>query len=86
MSNPDEPLRQNVQEESPDELLGREGHFAFLVAMSIVPPTKSDVIAVKRNQSVIGDGHTMGVAPEVAENLFRTTKGRLGINDPLVLV
>jgi len=86
MSNPDEPLRQNVQEESPDELLGREGHFAFLVAMSIVPPTKSDVIAVKRNQSVIGDGHTMGVTAEVTENLFRTTQGRLGIDYPFVLV
>jgi len=86
MSNPDEPLRQNVQQESPDELLGREGHFAFLVAMSIVPPTKSDVIAVKRNQSVIGDGHTMGVTAKVTENLFRTTKGRLGIDYPFVPV
>ena len=86
MPDSDEPLRQNVQEGSPDELLGRAGHFAFLVAMSIVPPTKSDVIAVKRNQSVIGDGHTMGVTPEIAENPFRTTKGRLRIDDPLVAV
>jgi len=86
MSNPDEPLRQNVQEESPDELFGREGHFAFLVAVSIVPPPECNVITVKRNQSMIGDGHTMGVAPEVAENLFRTTQGRLGIDYPFVLV
>jgi len=86
MSNADERLRQNVQQESSDELLGREGHFAFLVAMSIVPPTKSDVIAVKRNQSLIGDGHTMGVTAKVTENLFRTTKGRLGIDYPFVPV
>ena len=86
MSNPDERLRQNVQQESPDELLGREGHFAFLVAMSIVPPTECDLIAVEGNQSKIGDGHAMGVAPEVTENLFRTTEGRLGIDDPVVSV
>ena len=86
MPDSDEPLRQNVQQESPDELFGRKRHFSFLIAMSIVPPTKPDVIAVKRNQSVIGDGHTMGVTPEIAENPFRTTKGRLRIDDPLVAV
>ena len=75
-----------MQQESPDELFGRDGHFAFLVAVSIVPPTECDVIAVKRNQSMIGDGHPMRVAPEVAENLFGTTKGRLGVDDPFVPV
>src|SRR5436190_22929441 len=75
-----------MQQEPPDELLGRESHFAFLVAASIVPPAESDLIAVKGNQTMIGNGHTMGITPQVTENLVRATKGRFGIDDPLVPV
>ena len=86
MANPDEALWQNVQQESPDELFGRDGHFTFLVAVRIIPPTECDLIPVERNESMIRDGHTMGVASEIAENLFGTAKGRLGINDPFMPV
>ena len=33
---------------------------------------------------MIGDGHAMGVAAEIAQHLHRTAEGRLGINDPVV--
>jgi hypothetical protein len=44
------------------------------------------LIPVERNEPVIRDGHTMGVTPQIAENLFRATKGGLGIDDPFLSV
>ena len=32
---------------------------------------------------MIGDGHTVGVAAEITENLLGTTEGRLAINHPV---
>ena len=86
MPNADEAFWENVQQESPDELLRRNSHFALLVAVRIIPPTECDFILVERNESVIGDGHTMSVTAEIAENLLRATKGRLCIDDPFLSV
>jgi hypothetical protein len=33
---------------------------------------------------MIGDGHAMGVAAEIAQHLHRTTEGGFGIDDPVV--
>jgi hypothetical protein len=54
--------------------------------MRIILPTECDVVPVESNESVIGYGDTMRVTPEIAEDLLRTTKGRLGIDDPLLAV
>ena len=35
---------------------------------------------------MIGDGHAMGVAAEIAQYLQGTTEGLLGIDDPIVAV
>ena len=35
------------------------------------------------NQSVVRDGHAVGVTAKVVEYILRTTKGWFGINDPI---
>ena len=35
---------------------------------------------------MIGDGHAMGVAAEIAQHLHGSTEGGLGIDDPVVAV
>jgi hypothetical protein len=37
-------------------------------------------------QAMFGDGHAMGVASQIAQHLQGPTEGRLGINDPVVVV
>jgi hypothetical protein len=54
--------------------------------MRIIPPTEGDLIPVERNQPVIGNGHTVSVTAEVAKDLLRAAKGRLGIDDPFLAV
>jgi len=81
--NPDKPLRQHVQEESPNKLVGGNRHFLLFVTVSVIPPQKRDVVAVKGNQSMIGNRNTMSIASEVAHDLFGPAEGWFGIDDPV---
>ena len=80
----DKALREHVQQEPADELFGSDGHRALHISMSIVPPTEGHVVAVKREQSMIGDGDAMRVTAEITQYLFWTAKGRFGVDDPFV--
>jgi hypothetical protein len=73
-----------MYKESTDELEGRDCHQTLLITASVIPPTKRDIVAVERNQTVIGDGDTVRIASEVAKNLLGTTEGRLRINNPVL--
>lgn len=79
-----EALRQDVKQKPTHELIRGKGHDSRLVAAGIVPPTKRDVAAIEGNEPVVGDGDTVGVAPEVTDDLLRTAEGGLGIDDPVL--
>ena len=52
--------------------------------MSIILPAESNLILLESYEALVGDGHTMGVAGEIAEHMMRTTEGWLGIDDPVL--
>jgi len=52
--------------------------------MRIVLPSESDVLPIKGQQPVIGDGDPMGVSAEIAEHLQRAAEGGFGINYPVL--
>ena len=62
-------LWQHVEEEAAQELGGIESHDALLAAMGIILPAKADALSVEGQQAVIGNGHAMGVAAQVAEHM-----------------
>ena len=80
----DETLRQHVQQEAADELVGGNGHRALLVSVSVVPPAECDVVAIEGEQSMIGDGDAMGVAAEITQHLLGAAEGGFGIDDPVL--
>ena len=47
VTDADESLRQDVKQESSDELVGRDGHRPRLVAAGIIAPTKTDMVAIE---------------------------------------
>jgi len=77
---------EHVQKEAPQELGGAQGHVALFAAVGVILPTKSDALLVEGQQAMIGNGHAMGVATEIAQHLHGTTEGLLGIDDPVVTV
>ena len=84
VANADETAREQVQQEAAQELVDGQGHESFLVAVSRVAPAKGDVVALQRDQSVVGNRHAMGVGAEIAQGVLGSAEGTLGIDDPVV--
>lgn len=55
-------IGQNMQRESPQELIRRQRHLALLVSMRIIFLAKADLPAVKADQAVVADSDAMCVA------------------------
>ena len=77
-----ETLGQHVHEKAAEKLVGVERQRLDLAAVAIVLPPKRDGVRGDVDQPVIGDGHAVGVAREVVEDVRRAAKGRLGIDHP----
>jgi hypothetical protein len=85
VADTDQALRQNVDQESAQELISGDRHDFLLAAMRIVFPAKRDSIILKRNQSMVGDGDAVGIASEIVQNMFGTAEGWLGVDDPVLM-
>ena len=79
-----EALREQVEQETTQELFSWEFHLAFYVSMGAISPAECDIPIPKRNQAMVGNGHSMRVAAEISENIFRTTERSFTVNDPFV--
>jgi hypothetical protein len=80
----DESLRQYVCQEAPDELFGGNRHQALLIAVSVIPPSKRDVITIEGHQPMIRNRDAVRVASEIPEDLLRSAECGLRINNPVV--
>ena len=81
-----EALGQDVEEEPAQELRRGQGHLPLLAAVGVILPAEGDTHPVKRQKPMVGDGHAMRVAAQIAENLSGAAEGRLGIHHPVLAV
>src|SRR5208283_1294808 len=58
----------------------------LFVVVSGITPAKDDLAIREGNQAMVGDGHTMGVAAEILQHIFGTTKGRFQVDHPVLPV
>jgi len=84
VADTDEALGEQVQQEAVQKLIERQSHQFLLVVVSRVAPTKGDLAVSERDQSMVGDGHAMGVAAEILEHIFGAAKGWFGVDDPVL--
>ena len=82
VADPNEALRQDVQEKASEEFVGCESERADLAAVAIVLPPKRHRVVGHSDQPVIRDGHPVRVSREILQHVGRTAKGRLGIDHP----
>jgi len=73
-----------MEQEATQELICVQSHEPLPVAMGGIAPAESDVALCESDQSGVGDGDAMGVGAEIAQHMFRSAEGRLGVNDPVV--
>ena len=78
----DKAAGQDVEQEAAQELLRTEGHHSLLSTVGIIFPSESNLVMLESHEAVVDDGHTMGVAGEIAEHMMGTAEGWLGIDDP----
>src|SRR5215472_12868994 len=86
--NPKKRMRtkpQCMQQEAAQKLVRGDRHLAFLVAVRVVLPSKGDRLAIKRNQPVIGDGHSMRVPGQILQQVMGAAERGFGIDNPFLL-
>ena len=83
-ANADKASGENVEQKPPQELLGGQGHLPLFALACVVFPSKGDLAIAKVYDPVVGDGHAMGIASQVVEYVFRSPKGPLGVDHPVL--
>jgi hypothetical protein len=73
-----------VKEKPAEELIDRETQDALAVVVCGIAPPEGNVAISKSDQSVVGDGDAVSVVSEIAQHVFWSTEGRLGIDDPVL--
>jgi hypothetical protein len=71
-----------VQQEPAQEFVDRQRHQTLLVFVSGIAPAKRDPAAGKCHESMVRDGHAMGVLAEIAKRMLRASEGALRVNHP----
>ena len=77
-----EAVGQNVQQEPAYELVGCERYRLRPCSIAIVSPREGDAVVIDREEPVIGDRNPMCVPSQVSENMLRTGKRSLGVDQP----
>ena len=85
VANPWEALGQDMLGKATQELLNRKSQSTRLVMMGIVLPAEGHLGRSDREQAMVGNGDAMGVAREIMQDVFGSTKGWLGVDDPVLL-
>ena len=82
IANAVESTGENVEEESPDELLRRESHDFLPIVVAVVAPVEFDPPVFDIHDPMIGNRDPVRVAADVVHHLLGSGKGRLGVDDP----
>jgi hypothetical protein len=82
IANTVEATGENVEEESPNELLGRESHDFLLIVVAVVPPLELDLPVFDIHDPMIGNRDPVGVAADIVHHLLGSGERRFGVDDP----
>src|SRR6202023_58305 len=84
VANAVEALRQDVDQESADELGSGQCHdlLAITTFSAIVLPSEGHAVAVAGHQPAVGDGDAVGIARQIGQHGLWAAKRTLGIDRP----
>jgi hypothetical protein len=86
MPEPDITMRQDVQKEPSDELLGLERHRLLFILIGIIPPMERNLSVLQLQDTVIADCDSVGISAEILQNTTDTIEGRFTVNYPFFVV
>jgi len=77
VADADEALREQVKQETPQELVARDGHQFLLIVIGGVAPAEGDLFIGQCDQAMVGDGDAMSIAAEILQDVLGSPKGGL---------
>ena len=80
-----EAIRENMEQESSDELMSSDGHYFPFAVVSVILPFEEYLCVLHLDDPVVGNGNTVCIPSEIFQHLFRLLKGGLAIHHPLFL-
>ena len=86
VSDPDITIRQDMEEEPSDKLIGFESHDLLFVTIGVIPPANGDFFVSETYNAVIAESDPVGVSAQVLKNAVDSCKGRLAIDDPFLVI
>src|SRR5258708_11545483 len=78
-------LGQHMEEEAADKLIGRQGQGFLLTVIAVVLVAELDLAVFDGEQTIIGDGHAVGIAAHIVEYLLGSSKGLFGVYHPFAV-
>lgn len=76
----------NMNEKSADKLMSGNCHGFPLGAILVVPPFEGDLIVFHTEDTLVGDGDPMGIAPQIFHNSRGMLEGWFAVSYPLLLI
>jgi|SRR5579859_3054494 len=73
-------------EKAAQELFWSKSHDSCLAGTGVVLPAENYGGITDGEQAVVGDGNAMSVAGQIVKDVFGSTEGWFGIDDPLLLI
>jgi hypothetical protein len=86
MPDPCKTVRQHMKKKAPDEFIGSQIHLFLLITVSIVSPFESDHSVFKFQDTVVGDGDTVGVPSEILDHMAGVFEWGLTVDNPFLLI
>ena len=83
MADANEALGEQVKQETPQELIAREGHQFLLIVVGGVAPAKGNLALRQCDQAMVGDGDAVSVAAEILQHVLGSAEGWFGVDDPM---
>lgn len=75
-----------MKEKPPDKFAGAQRHLFPPAAVAVITPLERDSPVIKLENTVVGDGHTVRIPPEIFHDAGGIPKRRLTVDPPLFLV
>jgi len=85
-ANADKSFGQNMQKETPQELIRLQCHRPPFPAVCIILPEEGHLFSIEVQQAVVRNGYAMGIAAEIADDLRGAAESRPDIHNPVILV
>ena len=77
---------QDMKKEPPDKFIGLQRQGLLTVTVGIISPEKRNLAVPDSEDTVIGDGDSMGIPAEVLKDPLGAIEGRFAVDDPLLVI